>query len=175
MAFTRILIEHPESASQFLSICNLRPGPIEGVQALQNYFGGLNGGLYYANMDGYVGAVQSTGTVTFASTGPTDGQTCIIGNVTFTASDTSNTDKNFDVSSDDPTEQAANLAAAINRSGNGLGDIISATSALGVVTLTAAVPGKIGNGLQLSSGADNTTIGAFASGTDANGYNLDRP
>ena len=67
--------------------------------------------------------------------------------------------------------QAASMVTAINTV---LGTKVLATNLDGVVTITALVPGVVGNGLQLSAGnLANVTAGAFANGSDGTAYAVD--
>ena len=113
------------------------------------------------------GPVSATSTWTFASTGPTNTQTCTVANITFTAVTSGATGNQFNISST-PATVAANFAAAINGSTN-LKGICTANAVSGVVTLTSVVPGLIGNGIQTGVGTlSNVTVVAFgASGTVA--------
>lgn len=117
---------------------------------------------------GASGPVAAAGTVTFASTGPTNGQTMTILNATFTA-ETSGAvaaSGQFNINAS-ATVVAVNLAAAINAT-PATNKSVVATSALGVVTVTSLVPGTIGNGLQMVNGnLSNTTVVGFTGGTDA--------
>jgi hypothetical protein len=109
------------------------------------------------------GAVYASGTITIASTGPTNTETMTIAGVTITATSGSASNNHFVVSST-PSIAAANLAACINAS-TSLTGIVTATSALGVVTVTAAAPGLIGNGLVMANvNLANTTVVSFANG-----------
>jgi hypothetical protein len=145
MSFQRIVIESPLSAVGFQSVCDLSPGPYEGLQALQSYLGSVAGGQQSAKLQIQVGAVKASGTVTFSSTGPTNGQTCTILGVTFTAQSAAPSAgaAAFQVNAT-PATVAANLAAAINGY-SAFAGIITATSALGVVTVSMVVPGTLGN------------------------------
>lgn len=106
------------------------------------------------------GPIAATSTWTFSSTGPTNGETCTVANITFTAETSGATGNQFNISST-PATVAANFAAAINGSVN-LKGICTATSALGVVTLTSVVPGLIGNGIETGVGTlVNTVVVAF--------------
>jgi hypothetical protein len=109
----------------------------------------------------------ATGTITLASAVATN--TVTIGKTvfTFTSTPTSNTDTAVDVEVDgaDDTADAAALAAAINANALGAATIVSATSALGVVTVTALVAGVTGNYISLAkSGVPITVSGTFLSG-----------
>lgn len=93
--------------------------------------------------------VKATGTVTCASIADSD--TVTINGVAFTAQDASPGANEFLQTGDD-TADAAALAAAINASASaGISGIVTATSSGAVVTVSAAVPGKIGNAITLAS------------------------
>jgi phage tail sheath gpL-like len=98
-------------------------------------------------------AVAATGTVTLSSSSGTVGAT-INGVSVTTAFATSD------------TVTAAALAAAINASGSALvNKHVTATSALGVVTVTAVHPGYAGNAVTLAaSGTGATASGARLTG-----------
>jgi hypothetical protein len=100
-------------------------------------------------------AASQTGTFT---NGPTNGQTVTISSpgtsIVLTASGGSNTGLNFQNNAS-VTTVAANLAAAIVRNGAGVG--VTATSAAGVVTVTASANGSEGNLITLAEGLSNFT------------------
>jgi hypothetical protein len=102
-----------------------------------------------------IGAARASATLTLASTGPTVNETCAIAGVTFTAETTGATGNQFNLGvtggSPDNTKTAANLAAAVNASVNCAG-LVTATAALGVVTITCVVPGVVGNFVTLDAG-----------------------
>lgn len=106
------------------------------------------------------GPIAATSTWTFSSTGPTNGQTCTVANVTFTAETSGAVGNQFNISAT-PATVAANFAAAINGSVNLIG-ICTAKAVSGVVTLTSIVPGLIGNGIQTGAGTlSNVAVVAF--------------
>ncbi len=112
------------------------------------------------------GPVAATATITSTGTA-TNSETMLVCNQTLTA-ETSGADPTlgqFNISGTVGT-QAANIAKAINQL-PALKNQVSATSSLGVVTVTSLVPGTIGNGLQISESLTNVTATAFAGGTDA--------
>ena len=161
MALQVIQISSNETKAALESIITLTNGGTACLQSYDNYFNGINGGIYRATMQFAVGAVQATATMT--STGSaTNGETFSLANVTFTAETSGATGNQFNISSN-VTTQAANIAAAINGSSN-LAGICTATSALGVVTITAVYAGPAGNGLQFSESMTNVTSTAFANG-----------
>jgi hypothetical protein len=139
----------------------------------------INGVLRLATVGTVSGA--ATGTVTFTSTGPSNDDTVVIGGVTYTfktALSTGPTVANQVLIHATPTNQAANLAAAINAGagegtaysvGTVLNPTVSATSSAGVVTLLARDPGDEGNAIVLTEDADNTAVsgsGVLSGGDD---------
>lgn len=146
----------------------------DSIQRISSYFAAIAGGPFAGSCVVTTGAVQATGLITVTSTGPTNGETITIANTVFTAETSGATGNQFNINAS-ATVVAANIAAAVNASADMAG-IVTATSALGVVTLTAVAPGNIGNGLALAESATNTTVTAFASGDDgtvvtvSNGY-----
>jgi len=164
MSLQRIVIDSPLSAVGFQSVCDLAPGRYQGIQALQNYLGAVSAGLQAAKLTCLVGAVQASGLLTVSAGGSSAAETCVILNVTFTARASAPAANEFVISATAAT-QAANMAAAINASAD-LAGKVTATSLLGVVTITAVSPGLAGNGLQLSEALANVALTAFASGVD---------
>lgn len=170
MGLQVIRIESPEATAQTKSLIDTDQGPQAAIQSYQNYFGGVAGGQYSADLDAYVGAVQATATMT--STGAaTATETFSLCNVEFEAVASGATGNQFNVSGTVAT-QAANIAAAINGSSD-LTNICTATSLLGVVTITAYMPGISGNALQFSEGLSNVTITQFTGGTNGTAVDMD--
>jgi hypothetical protein len=113
--------------------------------------------------------VAASGTGTFTGAATAD-QTMKVAGVTFTAKATPNEDSNQYLVSADVSLGAASLARAINNS-TSLNGVASATSSLGVVTITCDVPGLIGNGIAtVDVDTDNFT---FAQGTLTGGTQSD--
>ena len=168
----RIVITSQGTTADFNSWCNLKPGQLPALQNIVNYFSSLEGGAQGSAAIAFnVGAVKASGTVTFTSTGPTNGQTCTLFGVTFTAVTSGATGNQFNISTT-PATVAANLASAINAASS-LSGIVTATSLLGVVTVSAVVPGKIGNGLVMANvNLANTTFSSLAAGADGTAYSL---
>jgi len=138
-----------------------------------NWLKSVNGGVNACDFDFTTGA--SFGTATITSTGAaSNDETHTIANVTFTAKTSGATGNQWNLSGTVAT-QATNIAAAINASTN-LTGVVTATSSAGVVTLTAAVPGEIGNGLEMTESLSNVTISAFTTedtGNDTSIYSVD--
>ena len=165
----RIVITSGGTKADFQSECDLSPGQLPALQNLENYIGGLSGGNHKASLAVKVGAIQASGLIT--STGAaTATEIFTLCNVVFTARASGATGNEFNLSATVAT-QATNIAAAINASSD-LTGIVTATSALGVVTVTSVVPGLLGNGFQLSEGLTNATITAFSGGTDGTAHTL---
>lgn len=118
----------------------------------------------------YDDATYATGTVTCASAQAAD--TVTIGGVVFTAVNGSPTGNQFDMSLASDTLVAADLVRSVNASATaGLSGVVTAANVAGVVTFTATIPGKIGNGVTLASsnGTRLAVSGArLASGASTN-------
>lgn len=166
----RLDLTIPSNEATF--IAKTLPGPKHrSFENLSSYFAAIGGAVYSGAIHEVTGAVQATGLLTVTSTGPTNGQTAVVANQTITAVTSgavpANGEFNINASA---TVVATGIALAIN-SIVALSGVVTATSALGVVTITAVAPGIIGNGLQLSEALTNVTATAFASGVDGHTYN----
>ncbi len=109
-------------------------------------------------------AVGAYGLLTVSAGGSSNGETCLVANVTLTA-ETSGADATlgqFNISATAAT-QAASMVTAINTVA-ALKGIVTAANVLGVVTITAVQKGLGGNGLQLSESLTNVAATAFAHG-----------
>lgn len=108
--------------------------------------------------------VQATGTVTLSSFAADD--TVTIAGQVFTAKVSPSGANQFALGADD-TAAAAALAAKVNAH-TSLTGVCTATSALGVVTVTAAIVGLIGNRIGLAISAHGSVSAAtLASGTNS--------
>lgn len=144
--------------------------PLKNLSKIENLIKGMKAGSQLGSVAIHSSSsdpAYATGTVTLASAVATN--TVTIGKTvfTFTSTPTSNTATAVDVEVDgaDDTADAAALAAAINANTLGAATIVSATSALGVVTLTALVSGVTGNYIALAkSGAPITVSGTYMTG-----------
>lgn len=136
-----------------------------GTQAVVQFVKDLLSGQQVGTLDVQTGAsdpVAASGTFTLASVIATDAFT--IGTQTFTFSSTPANENQIEVDGADDTADAVAAAAAINAH-SVTGKIVRATSALGVVTVTALQKGVVGNMIPISD-ADTTitTSGAFLTG-----------
>jgi phage tail sheath gpL-like len=106
--------------------------------------------------------VAASGTFTLVSAIATDAIT--IGTITMTATSTPTTDLHWEIDGASDTLDAASLAAAINANPT-LSKVVVASSAAGVVTVTALQKGLVGNQIPISSAdATITASGAFLTG-----------
>lgn len=120
----------------------------------------------------FVQGVKASGTLTFASAVATD--TFVVNGVTFTikASPVEGVYTDVGVGTSD-TNQATKAAAAINAFFGDTDGSVSATSALGVVTVTASASGTGPNSYTLVGGAHITASAAtFANGTADSGCSI---
>jgi len=130
---------------------------------LMKYVRGLMGGFKSAKVRVGVNAVKSSGTLTLVSAAATN--TVTVSGQLFTAIASGATAAQFNVGASD-TLTAVNLADAINANTT-INTWVSATSALGVVTVSALFPGILGNGIPLLGGTNITaSVGRLAGGTN---------
>lgn len=139
----------------------------EGAILLAQYFRNAASGHEGAEIDVQYNAtdpVAASGTLTLVSAVATDAITIGTTTFTFTSSPTLSTDVEVDGATD--TLDAAALAAAINAHTT-VNKIVLASSALGVVTITAIQKGVVGNFIPLTSA--DVTITASGAGFLADG------
>lgn len=172
MSLQRLIINSDLTALGFKSVCDLTPGQLVAANNFENYIAGLTGGNYMALLSFAIGAVQATATFTVAAGGSANGQigTLLNTNLTAVTAGAVPASGQFNISAT-PATQAASMVLAINAV---LGTKVLATNLLGVVTVTALVPGVMGNGFQISAGnLANVTAGAWANGSDGTAYTVD--
>jgi hypothetical protein len=173
MASVRLVINTPLTATQVAA--NLRmngTGSWHNVFRLMDWLRGFAKGTRRGNMLVKVGPVQATGTVTFSSFVADD--TVTVNGVVFTGKASPSGAQEFLIGADD-TATAVAFAAKINASALAhIVSCLSATSALGVVTLTATTPGLEGNNNTIAISAHGSVSGSgrLTSGTDGTAYNL---
>lgn len=159
------------TTDDFKSQCPMAVGGQDAMQSVINFMNGVVSGALPggASLSWQVGAVKAAGTATFTGAGPANGETCTVCGVTITAVTADAGENEFDISAT-PATVAANFAAAINESSD-LTGIVTAEAELGVVTVSAVVPGLIGNGLVMADvDLANTAIVSFADGADGTAY-----
>lgn len=146
-------------ASANTVIARLRP--INGFAsrtliALGDYMHYICGGVHSGRVTLATTAVQATGTVTFSSVVATD--TVTIGATVFTGSNTSSGTAQFRTGGTDTTA-ATSLAAVINANAT-TSALVTATSSGAVITITAQVPGLIGNFFPIAISAHGSVSGS---------------
>lgn len=166
MSFVKVLMSVPDSATTMQNVLDLSANATTySGQALVKLMGDMIDGAQLSYTKVSTGSIQASATMTSTGTA-SNNETALVANVTLTAktSGAVPTNGEFNISAVVAT-QAANIALAIN-SVPALAGIVTATSALGVTTITAVQPGLSGNGMQISEGLSNVTATAFASGSD---------
>lgn len=142
---TDLTIEQQQSQMDVL------PGGLPAMNNIVDYMTGLIGGNQAATVSVTVGRLFSAGTLTFSSVVATN--TFSVNGVTFTAIASGATGNQFNVGVSD-TLTAANAAAAVNASVTALiPGYVTASSALGVLTITASQSGTMGNAITIASGS----------------------
>ncbi len=157
------------------AIARVMPTSVEdkrrSIRTISDFIRGFGGGARSGQLTLNVGLAAATATLTISSTGPANGQTVEICGVIFTAATTPATANEFQ-RSDNPLVVAQNLVAKVNavsaENRGKVNDSVVASSANGVVTLTAKTFGRIGNGLHVAAVGTfaNTVIADFAGGSE---------
>lgn len=163
MATLVLTIKTSKDVSLFKKVSQDR----ENLNRLVNLLSGVNIGAIRATVDVQSSTsdpVAASGTLTLVSAVATDAVT--IGKTTLTASSTPANENQWEIDGADDTADAASLAACINAH-SALSLIVTATSAAGVVTVTAKQKGVLGNYIALSSADATITASAtyLAGGT----------
>lgn len=128
---------------------------------LKDYFKMFTSGMRPAVVQTKVNAAKASGTITLASFVATDVVT--VNGIAFTCKSSGASGlTEFNVGGDD-TASAANIATVLNAHTT-LDGMIIATSATTVVTITALLPGEIGNAVTLAISAHGSVSGARLSG-----------
>lgn len=139
-------------------------------KALSTLFSKLASGAISGSVlaqKGTAAAVRASGTFTLTYNSISNNDTCVVGGITLTCVTGTPTGAQFKKQTD-ATVTAANLAALIN-SLTTLNIYVSATSALGVVTITANQAGVTGNLIGLTGSAGiAASAAALASGASNN-------
>lgn len=162
--YDMVVVAHDETAANAQRDLIAETGYVElaGLK-LKDYFKMITCGIRPATVQTKVNAVKATGTITLSSHVATN--TVTINGVTFTCVASGATGNQYNVGGSD-TLTAAALATAINASTDTDG-LVSASAASGVVTLTALIPGELGNAVTLAISANGSVSAArMAGGTN---------
>lgn len=127
-------------------------GSLEFMQALSNLVDGINGGLMDAAVNVKLGADYAQITGTFTGN-PSNNDTLTIGGQAITAVTSGAVANQFNIGVS-ATANAAACVAAINASTT-LGSWVTASNVLGVMTIVAKIPGKMGNAITLAESMAN--------------------
>lgn len=166
----RLSITVNDPAATVKNKLDLQTGaPVRNLGNLRNYIDQFISGVTSSSISIVTTAVSASLAGTFTGQ-PTNLDTAVINGVTFTAVTSGPTANQFALGAS-PTAAAANFAAAINASTSAkIAGQISATSAAGVITLTAIVPGTGGNLFTVTDSLGNFTWAgsatALAGGTE---------
>lgn len=166
MSFVKILLSVPDSPQTTTDLLGVdATNNVYSENGLRNLIEKVLDGEQLAYAKVSTNPIQATGLVTFSSLVADD--TVTINGVVFTAKVSPSGANEFALGADD-TAAAANFAAKINASALAhIVNVLTATSALGVITLTAVQPGLSGNQNTLAISAHGTVSAArMASGTD---------
>lgn len=165
-----IVITTPEAGSVLTTECPLDVEAHEQVTNLRNLMERYARGDRNCTMVINTAAVAAVASITFTGA-VSNAETMLLLNTTITGATSGNGTTSFTVSSN-VTTQATNLKNLINANTTLSAQVI-ATSSAGVVTITALVPGVLGNGFQISEAMSNTTVSAvFASGSNGTQYTV---
>lgn len=169
----RIVITSNGTLADFNSLCDLTPGNQPAMISFQNYINGItSGSIPGALMHFKIGALKASGTITFASFAADD--TITIAGVTLTAKASGASGPQFNIGVSPTDNGTAAAAAAKINSYASFSGIVVATATLAVVTVTAEVPGLIGNAIGLAISAHGSASGALlTAGSDGTAYNID--
>lgn len=143
--------------------------PLKALTNLRNYIDQMIAGVTSSKM--YVATTAVAASISGTFTGvPSDSETSVINGVTFTAKTSGAGANQWNIGAD-ATANAAAMAAAINASTSAkIAGQITASSAAGVITLTAIVPGTGGNLFTVTDSLSNFTWAgaatAFSGGTE---------
>jgi phage tail sheath gpL-like len=153
--YDMVIVAHDETSANAQVDLQAESGLVElaGLK-LKDYFRRIVSGMRPATVQTKVNAVKATGTITLSSHVATN--TVTINGVTLTA------DTDYAVGGDD-SETATALAAAINADSD-LDGLVSAAADAAVVTLTALIPGELGNAVTLAISANGSVSAARMSG-----------
>lgn len=154
----RITVTSGASAATVKGRLRLNPSGFapDVIGRVASYIEAVAGGIHTGRLNIATSAVQASGTVTFSSVVATD--TVTIGATVFTGSNSSSGTAQFRTGGTDTTA-AASLAAVINANAT-TSQLVTATSAGAIVTVTAQIPGLLGNFFPIAISAHGSVSGS---------------
>lgn len=162
--YNQLVIAHDETSANDQRDLYAETGlqELAGLK-LMDFMKKVVSGTHPASVLTRINSVKAAGTITLSSHVATN--TVTVNGIAFTCMASGATGDQYNVGADD-TATAVNLVAAINANTT-LDGMIVATSALGVVTVTALVPGELGNAITLAISANGSVSAArMAGGTN---------
>lgn len=132
---------------------------LELINELKGFASGARNGSMIVQVESGTNTTKASVTGTFTGV-VTAAQTVTIGGVVLTARASPATEDEFLVGSDETT-QAAALVSTINANSN-LAGLVVASNVAGVITISAVVPGRIGNLITVAETLGNFTFAASA-------------
>jgi phage tail sheath gpL-like len=168
MATTILTITHNETAGTFAALVNA-PDFYTFIQRFMGWLNALRGGAKNGAIAAKIGTAAASIAITINNSNIAANDLVTIGGTTITCKASGATTGQFNKGSD-ATETAANMAAAINGV-TALAAVVTATSALGVVTITCDVGGTIGNYITVAKTEVTPSSFTFTGTTLAGGSN----
>lgn len=168
MASLGLILKTDKSQSDLQDLFTNSNDQAETVkQRLAQFFRDLQSGTTRANIDIYEGSaapVAASATLTLVSAVATDEIT--IGPVTFTATSTPSAETDWEIDGATDADDATSLAAAINAHST-VSQVVTASAASNVVTVTCNFKGVVGNFINISSADATITASAANLGSGA--------
>lgn len=166
MAFLKLQLALDETTGQIDELLNLNTSAYKAsLIRIINLLQMIEAGSRPCLLKTHRAPVRASATLTFTGA-PSAAETFTLNGVTFTARASGAVANEFNIGGT-VTLTAAAVAAAINASVTAkVANYVTATSAAGVVTITAVEPGLAANLFVLSESLSNATRVDFASGSD---------
>ncbi len=162
--YVQLVVAHDETSANDQQDLYAETGLRElAAEKIQKFMRSQTSGGHPCSILTRINSVKASGTITLSAHVATN--TVTINGVTLTAVSGAAGANQYDVSGGDTTG-AASLVLAIAANAT-LASMVQGTSALGVVTVTAVVPGAIGNAVTLAISANGSVSAArMAGGTN---------
>ena len=157
MAQAILVLTHSETDTDIKRLLQLADAKYAMPDHLSNYLHALGGGVRKASLEVDAAMVYASGTITFSAVASAN-DTLLVNGVTFTAKASGAGANEFNIGAS-ATASATNLAASINASVTALvSGYVTAASAAGVVTVSAARAGTAGNTSTIAEGVDGGSV-----------------
>lgn len=160
----RITLQSGASAATVKARLRLNPSGYapDVIGRVASYIEAVAGGVHGGRLSVVTTTVQASGTITLSSLAAAD--TITINGRVYTASASPSGAQQFLVTGGD-TLAAAAFAAKMNAdTSTVVTDVVTATAAAGVITITSIVPGNVGNAMTIAISAHGTASGGRLTG-----------